>query len=196
MIISPVTPSHQQCCISCASGGSSPVTQMHKAISIGHFILVSDLALPSHRKHSDSLIALISPGLASNECQHWHFRRAALYTHFALEKITALGADKYTFELCFLPFFPSERNQCSVPEYCLVILLQTNGSPPPSNDRTFALRVIQHPEWGNWNRRAIYQMNTSFKKSFPFSQKCNLWNFSRRKRDGKINPPVKVQICN
>lgn len=33
-------------------------------------------------------------------------------------------------------------------------------------------------------------MSTSFKKSFPFSQKCNLWNFSRRKRDGKINPPV------
>lgn len=33
-------------------------------------------------------------------------------------------------------------------------------------------------------------MNTSFKKSFPFSQKCNLWNLSRRKQDGKIKHPV------
>ena len=75
-------------------------------------------------------------------------------------------------------------------EYCLVILLQTNGSPSPSNDRTFALGVIQHLERGNLNRRAIYQMNTSFKKSFPFSQKCNLWNLSRRKQDGKIKSSV------
>ena len=43
---------------------------------------------------------------------------------------------------------------------------------------------------GETNRRAIYQMNTSFKKSFPFSQKCNLWNLSRRKQDGKIKSSV------
>lgn len=75
-------------------------------------------------------------------------------------------------------------------EYCLIILLQTNGSPSPSNDRTFALGVIQHLESENLNRKAIYQMNTSFKKSCPFSQKYNLLNFSRRKQDRKIKRPV------
>lgn len=76
-------------------------------------------------------------------------------------------------------------------EYCLVILLQINGSPSSSTDRTFAQGVIQNLEKGNSNSRAIYQTNTSFKKkSFPFSQKCNLWNLSRRKYDGKIKPPV------
>lgn len=52
------------------------------------------------------------------------------------------------------------------------------------------LGVVQHLERGNLNRRAICQMNTPFKNSFPFSQKCNLWSLSRRKQDGKIKPPV------
>lgn len=74
-------------------------------------------------------------------------------------------------------------------EYCLVILLQINGSPSSSNDRIFALGVIQHLKKGNLNRRAIYQMNTSFKKNPSLSLR-NVIYLSRRKHDGKIKAPV------
>lgn len=52
-------------------------------------------------------------------------------------------------------------------EYCLVILLQINGSTLSSNDSFCS--GIQHLEKGSLNRRTIYQMNTSFKKTLSLS---------------------------
>lgn len=139
--------------------GLSPVTQMHKAISISNIQAISSwcqiwLCHLVGNTRTTSLPS-ISPGLVSSEHITLTFQKTSTVYPFCNGENYCTRCRQIDIWALLFAIFPSERNQLSVHEYCLVILLWTNESPSPSNDRTFALGVIQHLERGNLNRRTI-----------------------------------------